>query len=127
MNHRVALALAGALGASGVLLGAFGAHALRASLSAAGTRDVWETAVRYQLLHAVALVGFAAWLRPQAGAGGAAASWTVRLWAAGSVLFSGSLYGLALDGPRWLGPVTPLGGLALIAGWVCAALAALAG
>jgi uncharacterized membrane protein YgdD (TMEM256/DUF423 family) len=72
-------------------------------------------------------VGFAAWLRPQAGAAGAAASWTVRLWAAGSVLFSGSLYGLALDGPRWLGPVTPLGGLALIAGWVCAALAALAG
>jgi uncharacterized membrane protein YgdD (TMEM256/DUF423 family) len=50
----------------------------------------------------------------------------VRLWAAGTVVFSGSLYALALGGPRWLGPVTPLGGTALIAGWVLAAAAALA-
>ena len=54
-------------------------------------------------------------------------AWAVRLWAAGTVLFSGSLYALALGGPRWLGPVTPLGGAALIAGWVLAAAAAFAG
>lgn len=127
MNNRAAVAWAGALGASGVALGAFGAHLLRASLDAAGTREVWETAVRYQLLHAVALLGFAGWTRGPERPGGVAGAWTTRLWAAGTVLFSGSLYGLALGGPRWLGPVTPLGGLALIAGWVSAAFAALAG
>jgi uncharacterized membrane protein YgdD (TMEM256/DUF423 family) len=127
MNNRTAVAWAGALGASGVALGAFGAHLLRASLDAAGTREVWETAVRYQLLHAIALLGFAGWDRTAARPGGAPAAWTVRLWVAGTALFSGSLYGLALGGPRWLGPVTPLGGLALIAGWVAAAVAALSG
>ncbi len=127
MNYRAAVAWAGALGASGVALGAFGAHLLRASLDAAGTREVWETAVRYQLLHAVALLGFAGWARSAGRPGGAPATWTVRLWVAGTVLFSGSLYGLALGGPRWLGPMTPLGGLSLIAGWVAAAVAALAG
>jgi uncharacterized membrane protein YgdD (TMEM256/DUF423 family) len=108
MQHRVALALAGILGATGVAMGAFGAHALRATLEAAGTRSAWETGVSFQLVHAVALLGFAGWLR------------------AGTVVFSGSLYALALGGPRWLGPVTPLGGTALIAGWVLAAAAALA-
>jgi len=80
--------------------------------------EVWETAVRYQLLHAVALAGAAGWLRAGSGASG---TWAVRLWIAGVVLFSGSLYGLALGGPRWLGPVTPLGGASLIAGWACLA------
>jgi uncharacterized membrane protein YgdD (TMEM256/DUF423 family) len=127
MNNRAAVAWAGVLGASGVALGAFGAHLLRASLEATGTLEVWETAVRYQLLHAVALVGFAGWARSADRPGGMATAWTVRLWVAGTVLFSGSLYGLALGGPRWLGPVTPLGGLALIAGWVAATVAALAG
>ncbi len=82
---------------------------------------VWETAVHYQLLHAVALAGAAGWLG--AGTGGSGA-WAVRLWTAGVVLFSGSLYGLALGGPRWLGPVTPLGGVFLIGGWVCLAAVA---
>jgi uncharacterized membrane protein YgdD (TMEM256/DUF423 family) len=127
MNNRAAVAWAGALGASGVALGAFGAHLLRASLDAAGTREVWETAVRYQLLHAVALLGFAGWARSSGRPAADSASWTVRLWVTGTVLFSGSLYGLALGGPRWLGPVTPLGGLSLIAGWVAACVAALAG
>ncbi|HTU01958.1 MAG TPA: DUF423 domain-containing protein, partial [Candidatus Sulfotelmatobacter sp.] len=53
-------------------------------------------------------------------------AWAVRLWIAGTALFSGSLYALALGGPRWLGPVTPVGGAALIAGWVLAAAAAVA-
>jgi uncharacterized membrane protein YgdD (TMEM256/DUF423 family) len=126
MNHRAALAWAGAVGASGVVLGAFGEHLLRGRLDAAGMREVWETAVRYQLLHAVALLGFAGWLKFPGGSAGTSARWTVRLWVAGAALFSGSLYGLALGGPRWLGPVTPIGGLCLIAGWVLAACSALA-
>ena len=126
MHHRSALAWAGALGATGVILGAFGAHALRETLEKAGTREVWETASKYQLLHAAALLGFAGWLRASPGSAGRCAAWAVRLWALGTVLFSGSLYALALGGPRWLGPVTPLGGAALIAGWVLAACSALA-
>jgi uncharacterized membrane protein YgdD (TMEM256/DUF423 family) len=127
MNHRVALVWAGLLGATGVAAGAFGAHAMRGTLGAAGMREVWETAVRYQLLHAAALLGFAGWLRFAAKPGGRGAAWAVRLWVSGTALFSGSLYALALGGPRWLGPVTPIGGAALIAGWISAAAAALAG
>ena len=127
MHHRTAVAWAGVLGASGVVLGAFGAHALRGALDAAGTRDARETASRYQLLHAASLLGFAGWVRSAQGDGGRCAAWAVRLWVAGTLLFSGSLYALALGAPRWLGPVTPLGGAALIAGWALAAGAALAG
>jgi uncharacterized membrane protein YgdD (TMEM256/DUF423 family) len=126
MHHRRALAWAGILGATGVTLGAFGAHALKGTLQAAGMHEVWETAVQFQLLHAAALLGFAAWLRPP-GPSGRCAPWAARLWILGTVLFSGSLYALALSGPRWLGPVTPLGGAALIAGWVLAACSAAAG
>jgi uncharacterized membrane protein YgdD (TMEM256/DUF423 family) len=126
MNHRVALGGAGVLGATGVVLGALGAHALKGDLEAAGTRDVWETAVSFQLVHAAALLGFAGWLRAAPAAPPRCAAWAVRLWIAGTVLFSGSLYGLAFGGPRWLGPATPLGGLSLIAAWALAACAALA-
>lgn len=126
MNHRTALVWAGILGATGVAVGAFGAHALRGALEAAGTRETWETAVRYQLVHAAALLGLAGWLRSSGGPEGRCAAWAARLWIAGTALFSGSLYVLALGGPRWLGPVTPLGGAALIAGWVLAAAAAFA-
>jgi uncharacterized membrane protein YgdD (TMEM256/DUF423 family) len=126
MHHRVAMAWAGVLGASGIALGAFGAHALKASLEAAGGVGVWETASRYQLVHASALLGFAGWLRASAQPPGTCATWAVRLWAGGTVLFSGSLYGLALGAPHWLGVVTPLGGTALIVGWVLAAGAAFA-
>lgn len=121
MNHRAALAWAGAIGASAVALGAFGAHVLRPRLAAAGMVDVWETAARYQLVHAVALLGFAGWLRGAGGPAGPRAAWVVRLWVAGTALFSGSLYGLALGGPRLLGFLTPLGGVALISGWILAA------
>jgi uncharacterized membrane protein YgdD (TMEM256/DUF423 family) len=113
------LLLAGALlGAAGVALGAFGAHGLRARLDARAL-EVWETAVRYHLVHAVALLALA--LSPYA-AQLRTAGW---LFAAGIALFSGSLYALALGGPRLLGPVTPLGGLALVAGWLWIARAAL--
>jgi uncharacterized membrane protein YgdD (TMEM256/DUF423 family) len=125
VNHRVALAWAGILGASGVVLGALGAHALKGALAAAGTRDVWETAVSFQLVHAAALLGFAGWLRAAPPPAGRCASWAVRLMVLGTLLFSGSLYGLAFGGPRLLGPATPLGGLALIAAWALAAFAGL--
>lgn len=117
MNPRIALIAAAVLGASGVGLGAFGAHGLRAELLAAGTTNAWETAVRYHLLHAVALFALAVALSLPAGKSRAVrlAGWG---WLTGVVVFSGSLYWLALGGPRWLGPITPLGGLALLGGWL---------
>jgi len=103
-----------------VAAGAFGAHALRARLDA-GALAVFETGARYQMYHALGLlaVGWAAarWPGPWA----TRAGW---LFVLGTVLFSGSLYGLALSGVRWLGAITPLGGVAFLAGWICLALAA---
>jgi len=114
-------ALCGALaGGLAVLAGAFGAHALRHRLEP-GLLAVFETAVRYQLYHALALLA-AAWLLDRTGQPAARlAAW---LFVAGIVVFSGSLYVLALSGLAWMGAVTPLGGLALIAGWVSLATAA---
>ena len=126
MHHRVALAWAGILGATGVAAGAAGAHALRGALAAAGQGGIWETAVRFQLVHAAALLGLAGWMRASPLQVDWRAAWAARLWAAGTVLFSGSLYPLALGGPHWMVYVTPLGGAALIAGWMLAAAAALA-
>jgi len=104
----------------GVLAGAFGAHALRGSLTP-DLSAIFETAVRYQLVHALALLATAwacvRWPGVAANAAGA-------LFSVGIVLFSGSLYLLALTGMRGLGAITPLGGLAFIAGWGCLASAA---
>ena len=104
-SARSTVIAASLLGFTGVALGAFGAHALKETLNANGTTATWQTAVLYQLIHAVAL------------ATGPTAPWAGRCWIAGVVLFSGSLYWLALGGPKFLGPVTPLGGLALLLGW----------
>ena len=117
-RSRTALVAAGILGATGVALGALGAHALKATLLERGMANAWDTAAKYHLLHAVALLGWAAWRRHEQSAGKLAADWVTRFWVTGVVLFSGSLYGLATGGPRWLGPVTPLGGIALIVGWI---------
>jgi uncharacterized membrane protein YgdD (TMEM256/DUF423 family) len=106
------VAIAGGLGAAGVMLGAFGAHALRARLEATQL-ETWGTAVDYHLLHAVALLALALFGQATGRNVGVPAT----AFTAGIVLFSGSLYALALSGPRWLGPLTPLGGLLLIAGW----------
>ncbi len=125
MNHRSATAWAGALGATGVALGALGAHALRTTLGASGMLDTWKTAATYQMLHAASLLALAGVLPTLKDAPARLLSWSGRLWAAGAVLFSGSLYLLALGGPRWLGPVTPLGGICLILGWVLLAVGAL--
>lgn len=110
------------LGFTGVLLGAFGAHALKATLTARGTHDIWETGILYHLIHSVALFGVAAMsLHPNgqriANAWLARAVWC---WSAGIFLFSGSLYALAVGAPvKFLWPVTPAGGLAFLAGWSC--------
>lgn len=113
IDYRFLLLLAGLLGATGVMAGAFGAHALRATLGS--SMPVWQTAVQYHLLHAVALLALAVWVRLGSGT---ALAWSGMLFGLGTVFFSGSLYWLALGGPRWLGPVTPLGGTLLILGWL---------
>ena len=119
MNHRVALVGAAALGATGVAAGAFGAHALRGFLTGRGMLEAWQTGVHYHLLHAVALLGLAAWMRSEPGGVGARrASLAAWCWIVGTILFSGSLYLIAAGAPRWMGPVTPVGGLGLIVGWV---------
>ncbi len=115
--------LIGALAAFlGVALGAFGAHGLRGRLGP-DMLAVFETGVRYQMYHALAIILTSILLARMDG-------WLVRTAAwcfvAGIVLFSGSLYALALSGITILGAVTPLGGVALLAGWACLALAAAA-
>lgn len=110
--------LGGLFGALAVAAGAFGAHALRTRV---GPREleVFETAARYQMYHALALLA-AAWAVGGDRRLGGAAGW---LFTAGIVVFSGSLYALVLTGQRWLGAVTPLGGVAFILGWLCLAVA----
>lgn len=111
-SHRVYLFVGSILALSAVVLGAFGAHALKARLVAESSTAVWETAVRYQMWHALALllIALLSEKRPVPKSIGAC-------MIIGTILFSGSLYALALGGPGWLGPITPLGGLCLIAGW----------
>jgi uncharacterized membrane protein YgdD (TMEM256/DUF423 family) len=127
MHQRFPLLAASVLGGVGVVFGALGAHALGPTLAARGLRDAWETGVHFQMFHALALLGLAGWMRPApTGAAARRATQAVRAWLAGAILFSGSLYALALGAPAWLGFVTPLGGLVLIAGWAYAAAAAVA-
>lgn len=118
---RPLLIVAGVSGFLAVALGAFGAHALKAHLAERGTTAQWETAVVYHLVHTVAVLALGL-----AGATlGRAASRIATCWTAGIVLFSGSIYALCLGGPKLLGPITPLGGFALLAGWVGLVIAAL--
>jgi uncharacterized membrane protein YgdD (TMEM256/DUF423 family) len=116
---RLFFGLGALSGLVSVAAGAFGAHALRTRLPAE-LLAVFETAARYQMYHALALmaVAWAATRWP-----GPLPQWAGWLFVAGTLLFSGSLYALALSGVRWLGAITPLGGLAFLAGWVCLALA----
>lgn len=92
-----------------VALGAFGAHSLKSRLELHGMLDVWNRAVFYHFVHAIALLVFALYGTVNRGA-----CW---LLVAGILLFSGSLYVMALTNLRWLGAVTPLGGLCFLAGW----------
>ncbi|MCP5058961.1 MAG: DUF423 domain-containing protein [bacterium] len=107
------VSIASLLGASGVVLGAFGAHTLKARLTPESLAS-WNTAVEYHLLHAVVLLVLA-WT---ASNGDPSAPWAMKLFSAGIVFFSGSIYVLVLGGPRWLGPITPIGGICLVAAWL---------
>jgi uncharacterized membrane protein YgdD (TMEM256/DUF423 family) len=114
MDARRTLAVAGALIALATALGAFGAHALKAHL----TQDkllVYETAVRYHFIHALGLLAIGVLLRS---IDGELLRWSATLLLIGIVLFSGSLYLLTFGAPRFVGIITPIGGLALIAGWI---------
>ena len=122
MGARFALVLGALAMALAVALGAFGAHALKARL-APEVLDIWRTGVTYHAWHALALVAVGLLMLHAPGSGALrVAGW---LFAAGIVLFGGSLYALALGAPRALGAVTPFGGLAFIAGWVAFAIGAL--
>jgi uncharacterized membrane protein YgdD (TMEM256/DUF423 family) len=109
MSRIPMLRIAAALCFVAVALGAFGAHALKATLQSSGMLEAWNKAVLYHLVHAVALVALALY-----GAGNRGA---YLLLAAGILFFSGSLYTMALTNVRWLGAITPVGGLCLLAGW----------
>lgn len=111
MKDRTILAAAGILGATGVALGAFGAHALKARLSPEQL-EIYRTGVLYHLIHAVALLALA-----RSSERLRAPAITASLFAGGVVIFSGSLYVLAVTGVRAWGAVTPFGGLALLGGW----------
>ena len=108
------------MGFVGVGLGAFGAHALRGRLSPE-MLAIFETAVRYQMYHAIALLAVAAMMSRVDGRSVVIAGWS---FIVGILIFSGSLYALALTGVTMLGAITPVGGLALLAGWVALAIAA---
>jgi len=114
------LAIAGFLLALATAFGAFGAHALKAQLSP-DRLQVYETAVRYHFFHALGLLGIGVALRS---VDVGLVRWGAVLVLVGIVLFSGSLYALTFGAPRPFGIVTPLGGLALIAGWISFAIGA---
>ncbi len=105
----------------GVAIGAFGAHALAGTLAANGRTDTFETGVRYQMYHALGLfiAGLLAEKWP-----GRYTRWAGWLFVVGIILFSGSLYVLAIQNVLVMGAVTPLGGVAFLAGWACLGLAA---
>jgi uncharacterized membrane protein YgdD (TMEM256/DUF423 family) len=121
VDGRRTLALAGLLLALATAFGAFGAHALKAHL-APERLQVYETAVRYHFMNALGLLAIGLALRT---AESSAMRWAAALVVAGIVLFSGSLYALTFGAPRVLGAVTPVGGIALIAGWLVFAVAVL--
>ena len=108
------------MGFVGVGLGAFGAHGLRGRLSPE-MLSVFETGVRYQMYHALALLAVALMMSRVEGRLVVIAGWS---FTAGILIFSGSLYALALTGVTTLGAITPIGGVAFLAGWVALAIAA---
>lgn len=122
LNSNIFMLVAAINGFLAVTLGAFGSHGLKGKIPDA-MLAVWHTAVQYHFYHVIALllVSLVAqkglpspWLN--------ASSWGFTV---GLILFCGSLYGIALGGPKWLGPITPLGGLSFMVGWLCLAYHAL--
>ena len=111
-NAQSFLIIGALLGLTGVLLGAFGAHALKEILVLNARLEVWKTAVAYQMWHALLILFIGQTWQASRLRTVALASLSI-----GVLLFSGSLYWIALDAPRWVGPLTPVGGLILIMGW----------
>ena len=120
---RIFLTIAATFGGISVILGAFASHALKDRLSDRAL-EIWETGTKYQMYHALALFLVALLLNYLSDS---SMPLTIAGYAfiAGIILFSGSLYALSLSGVKILGAVTPLGGVAFIAGWICLAIAAL--
>lgn len=118
--QKIILLIASVSGAISVMLGAFGAHALKATLEASGRLETYETAVKYQFYHTIALllIGVLMTRLDSRSLDYAAIAMIV-----GIVIFSGSLYILCMTGIKWLGAVTPIGGVAMIVGWVLLFLA----
>ena len=114
MNRHLSRNVAALSGFFAVAFGAFGAHALRDRFEALGTLSIWQTGVLYHLVHSVVLLTLSRWNPfPRL------AFW---LMFGGILVFSGSLYSLALTKILWLGAITPLGGLGMLAGWLAIAL-----
>jgi uncharacterized membrane protein YgdD (TMEM256/DUF423 family) len=114
MNHHLSRTVAALSGFFAVAFGAFGAHALHSRFDALGTLSVWQTGVLYHLVHAVVLLVISRWDPfPRL------AFWLI-FW--GLVLFSGSLYLIAVTNIHWIGAITPLGGLGMLGGWLALAL-----
>ena len=107
--------IAAVLGFCGVAFGAFGAHLFRGILERLSTAQIWQTAVLYHLVHSVVLLVLSGW-RP-------APRFAFYLVLTGVLIFSGSLYALALTNIKWLGAMTPVGGICLLAGWLILAMA----
>ena len=120
VNARLLMSIAATYGLVAVLLGAFAAHGLKEVLSASSLAS-WQTGVTYQMTHALVLLVIGLWLR-QGGSNLVKVAGV--LFAIGVSVFSGSIYALVLLQVSWLGLVTPLGGLCLIAGWGCMLVAA---
>ncbi|HBT33753.1 MAG TPA: DUF423 domain-containing protein [Pusillimonas sp.] len=120
MTERQLVILGALMMLIGVGAGAFGAHGLKRVLSA-DMLAIWQTAVLYQLVHALGIILIAAL---STRIGGTLPGWSGLIMFAGIVLFSGSLYILALSGVKWLGAVTPLGGVAFIVAWALLMIAA---
>lgn len=120
---QVAIILGAALAFLGVTFGAFGAHALKDKFKEARYAENWETACRYQMYHALGLIGIGI-LTDVFGASGTL-TWATYLMFAGTIIFSGSLYILSLTGIRKLGAITPIGGLLMLASWILVIIAAL--
>lgn len=116
MTNQLALRVVAILGFLAVALGAFGAHGLKELLARNGTTEIWEKAVLYHFVHLLAMLFLVSRQPLPTG------PWACFL--AGIVIFSGSLYLLAVTNVRWLGAITPLGGLSFLAGWCWLGLSA---
>jgi uncharacterized membrane protein YgdD (TMEM256/DUF423 family) len=123
MTAKIGIILAGLNGLIGVAAGAFGAHGLRERVSPRDL-EIWQTGAHYQQIHAVALLAVAVWAMQVHGSGQPCALHGVAmaLFTAGMLIFSGTLYAMTLGGPRFLGAITPLGGLCLLGAWATVAL-----